>query len=555
MFHIKERYYLNNIIYKRVNWSQDVAIESRNIRAIGETRMTEFYGGWLLPLIYATGFILVSLRYREYWQVARMTATVGLLATTGMALLALLWAQLAPLRVDALGLTVALLVALLGWVIINYSSRYLNGEPNQVRFIRAMVFTLAAVSVLVISRNLLVILLAWTGTSVGLHYLLTFYNERKAAQVVAHKKFLVSRFAEVCLVIALLLVYQSAGTLSLDGLNEYLSTVASIPASLQWAALLFALAAILKTAQLPLHGWLIQVMEAPTPVSALLHAGVVNMGGFILIRLAELVSLAPAAQWVLVVVGSLTAVLAGLVMLTRISIKVRLAWSTCAQMGFMLMEIGLGLYELALLHLVAHSLYKAHAFLSAGETVRTARSNDFLAPGRSTRAPLWYVGALGLSAALVTASAAVWQLVLPSMAVPPVALLIVALGLASLLWMEQQSTRELLIRGVVQILALTQLYLLWHVLFAGLAPAPAEVASPLVAWVVLSFVALYGIQVWLRCYPKGRFARAFYPWAYCGFYLDETYTRLTFKIWPVKLSPIQAQTLVNRNPALQGEVS
>jgi NAD(P)H-quinone oxidoreductase subunit 5 len=91
-------------------------------------------------------------------------------------------------------------------------------------------------------------------------------------------------------------------------------------------------------------------------------------------------------------------------------------------------------------------------------------------------------------------------------------------------------------------------------LFAGLAPAPAEVASPLVAWVVLSFVALYGIQVWLRCYPKGRFARAFYPGAYCGFYLDETYTRLTFKIWPVKLSPTQAQTLAIRETALQGDL-
>ncbi len=240
-------------------------------------------------------------------------------------------------------------------------------------------------------------------------------------------------------------------------------------------------------------------------------------------------------------------------MLTRISIKVRLAWSTCAQMGFMLMEIGLGLYELALLHLVAHSLYKAHAFLSAGETVRIARSNGFLSPESAPRAPAWYLAALGLSTVLVTASAAVWQLFLPSLGVPPVALLIVSLGLASLLWMEQYGARAMLLRGCVQILALTQLYLLWHALFAGLAPAPAEVGSPLVAWVLLSFAVLYGTQVWLRCYPGGRFARAFYPWAYCGFYLDETYTRLTFKIWPVKLSPTQAQTLAIRKTALQGD--
>jgi len=320
------------------------------------------------------------------------------------------------------------------------------------------------------------------------------------------------------------------------------------------SALLFALAATLKTAQLPLHGWLIQVMEAPTPVCALLHAGVVNMGGFVLIRLAELISLAPLAQALLVVVGSLTAVLAGLVMLTRVSIKVRLAWSTCAQMGFMLMEIGLGLYELALLHLVAHSLYKAHAFLCAGETVRHVRSSDLLMIARVVRSPLWYLGAFVVSAALVFGSAAAWQLLEPALTLPPVALLIVAFGLAPLLWAEQGATAVLVIRGTTQLIALTQLYLLWHLLFAGLAPAAANATTGAVLWVLISFAVLYGTQVWLRCFPEGRFARSFYPWAYCGFYLDETFTRLTFRIWPVKFSPVQAQTLVNRGLTFEGEL-
>jgi len=92
-------------------------------------------------------------------------------------------------------------------------------------------------------------------------------------------------------------------------------------------------------------------------------------------------------------------------------------------------------------------------------------------------------------------------------------------------------------------------------LFAGLAPVQTHPAPLLVAWVVLCFGLLYGSQVWLRCYPDGRFARALYPWAYSGFYLDESFTRITFKIWPVRLSPIQAQTVVNRHPTPQGEVS
>ncbi|MEQ9463828.1 MAG: NADH-quinone oxidoreductase subunit L, partial [Haliea sp.] len=440
--------------------------------------MTEILGGWLLPLIYAAGCGVACIQAQRHWAIARITAAAALAATVAAAVTALAGAQWAGLAVDPLGLTAALLVAVLGWVIINYSARYLNGEPGQPRFVRAMLFTLSAVGLLVVSRHLAVIVLAWTGTSLGLHHLLTFYRERKAAQVVAHKKFLVSRCAELCLAVALLLIYQTAGTLSLEGLQAYLLTVDSLPASLHGAALLFALAAILKTAQLPLHGWLIQVMEAPTPVSALLHAGVVNIGGFVLIRLAELLSLAPLAQAVLVVVGSLTAVLAGLVMLTRISIKVRLAWSTCAQMGFMLMEIGLGLYELALLHLVAHSLYKAHAFLAAGETVQAARDRDLLPTGTAARSPLWYLAALGLSGSLVAASAAAWQFFLPSLALPPVALFIVALGLASLLWFEHAAAPALLFRGLVQVAVLTQLYLLWHLLFAGLAPAASAGAWP-----------------------------------------------------------------------------
>lgn len=515
--------------------------------------MTEFYAGWITPALYAAGFLLTLLQPRRAWTIALAVGAMGLLATLVLAAGAPGWSHFAGVSLDKLGLTGALLVSLLGWVIINYSARYLDGETNQGRFVSAMLFTLAAVNLLVISQNLLVIALSWTATSIGLHFLLTHYQERKAAQIVAHKKFLASRLADICLAIALLLVYQAADTLALDKLDANLRQLESLPTALHWAAVLFVLAAILKSAQLPLHGWLIQVMEAPTPVSALLHAGIVNIGGLVLIRLAELISLAPAAQAMLVIAGSTTAVLASLVMMTRISIKVRLAWSTCAQMGFMLVEVGLGLYELALLHLVAHSLYKAHAFLSAGERVEVARSHDFFAGLGSTRSPLWYLVAVAISGVLIAGSVGIWQLLLPGFTVPAVALVIVTLGLAPLLWCEQGAGPGALLRGCALVLGLTQLYLLWHSVFAGLAPAPTSVATPLLAWVLLCFVALYSTQVWLRRYPGGRLAKALYPWAYCGFYLDETFTRLTFKLWPARLSPTQAQTLVNRNSCPPGD--
>ena len=141
------------------------------------------------------------------------------------------------------------------------------------------------------------------------------------------------------------------------------------------AACLLALAALLKSAQFPTHGWLTEVMETPTPVSALLHAGVINAGGFLLIRFADVMVLHPSVMAVLVMIGGFTALFGGLVMLTQPAVKTSLAWSTVAQMGFMVLECGLGLFPLALLHIVAHSLYKAHSFLASGAAVETIAAN------------------------------------------------------------------------------------------------------------------------------------------------------------------------------------
>lgn len=514
-------------------------------------------GIWLLPLFYALAFVAAMIVQRQHWRIAQSGALAALAVVLALSVVDAGYAVAGQPALNGVVWIMAVLVALLGWVIVRYSQRYMEGEPDQPRFVRAMLFTLAAVSLLVASDNLLVMVLAWTATSIGLHYLLTHYRERKAAQIVAHKKFIVSRMADGCLAIALLLVYLAVDSFSLQALSAHLQGAEALTPQLHVAAVLVVLAAVLKSAQLPLHGWLIQVMEAPTPVSALLHAGIVNIGGFVLIRLADLIALAPLAQILLVVVGSLTAVLAGLVMLTRISIKVRLAWSTCAQMGFMLLEIGLGLYELALLHLVAHSLYKGYAFLSAGDVVSAVRLRDLESatqPVGLAVLPRYVVSALGVMAIVFT-SAWVWQWFLPQLAIPQAALWIVALGLAPLLWLEHNASPALFVRGLGQIAGLTQLYFVWHVLFGWMAPAPAEPMTALVVWVVVCFIALYGIQIWLRSHPDGRFSRTFYPWAYNGFYLDESFTRITFGLWPIRFTAVQARTLVNGHPNATGEMA
>ncbi|MCU0682092.1 MAG: NADH-quinone oxidoreductase subunit L [Polyangiaceae bacterium] len=483
----------------------------------------------------ALGFALVAAAGVTLAPPAQPRASAGVLA-------------LVP-RPDGLTSTMLVLVCFLGVVLLCFSRGYLDGDPGRARYVRGLTATLAAVTTLVTSDHLLVIALAWMGTSLALHPLLTFYSDRPRARLAAHKKFLVSRAADLCVCTAIALVGLQAGSFALDDVAAWAAAPGPLPPAAEVAAALFAVGASLKCAQLPFHGWLIQVMEAPTPVSALLHAGVVNLGGFLLLRLAPLMSKAAPAQTLLVVVGGATAVLAALVMATRVSIKVALAWSTCAQMGFLLVQCGLGAYRLALVHLVAHSLYKAHAFLSSGSAVDRWRALA-LAPlgappsfGRqAATAAVAVAGAVALAATSGSSPRdrpETWALALVlglALALPaaraarggPARLTAVALGLA----------------------ATAALSSAWHVLAAHAVPETAQGEPPTLraAFVVVSFATLFAAQAALQSRPDGRLARALYPQLFAGFYLDEFFTRLTFRLWPPRLPPAATPRPMSRAP-------
>ncbi len=271
-------------------------------------------------------------------------------------------------RIDVVSVTMLILVAFVGWVVVRYSASYLDGEARQGAFLGWMAATLAAVLLLVQAGNLVHLVVAWIATSLFLHKLLLFYTDRIQAIRAARKKFVVARMGDAALIGAAVLLFVGYGTTDIAAMLSAAREGAA-PAGVGGAAGLIALAALLKSAQFPTHGWLTEVMETPTPVSALLHAGVINAGGFILIRFADVMLLSPGVLAVLVMIGGFTAVLGGLAMLTQPAVKTSLAWSTIAQMGFMTMQCGLALFPLALLHIVAHSLYKAHAFLASGTAV------------------------------------------------------------------------------------------------------------------------------------------------------------------------------------------
>lgn len=271
-------------------------------------------------------------------------------------------------RLDAVSVTMLLLVSFVGWIVVRYARTYLDGEARQGSFTGWLCVALASVLFLVQSGNVVQFVAAWIATSVALHRLLLFYPERVAAQRAARKKRLFSMIGTAALILAAILVWISSGTSDIAAINALArSGDGSWP--LVTAAALLIVAAMLKSAQFPTHGWLTEVMEAPTPVSALLHAGVINAGGFLLIRFADVMLLAPGALAVLAILGGFTALFGALVMLTQPAVKTSLAWSTVAQMGFMMLQCGLALFPLALLHIVAHSLYKAHTFLASGGAV------------------------------------------------------------------------------------------------------------------------------------------------------------------------------------------
>ncbi|MBF9030311.1 oxidoreductase [Rhodobacterales bacterium HKCCE3408] len=276
------------------------------------------------------------------------------------------------LSMDAISATMALLVAFVGWIVLRYARSYLDGESREGAFHALMLATLAAVMILVQAGSVAVLVPAFVAVGTGVRQLLLFYRGRPAARRAAVKFAMVWHAGDAALAVAAVLIVVAYGTGDLAALP--LGTIAETSVAAHVAAALLVLAAVLKTASFPLHGWLTEVMEAPTPVSALLHAGIVNAGGVLLIRMADLMQGSPGAMAALVMIGGFTALFGATVMLTQSAVKTALAWSTVAQMGFMLVQCGLGLWPLALLHIVAHSLYKAHAFLSSGGAVQAVAS-------------------------------------------------------------------------------------------------------------------------------------------------------------------------------------
>lgn len=283
------------------------------------------------------------------------------------------------LRFDGLSAMLFAMISILGAAIARYARRYLDGDSRQLRFYGWLLFTLFAISIFVLSNNLAQLFLAWLMSSAGLHRLLLHFPDRPAAVLAAQKKFWISRIGDVLLFAAILWIYFLFQTLQLDELFSALQAplTRDQESGLIGIGLLLVTGALIKSALIPFHFWLPETMEAPTPVSALMHAGIINAGGFLLIRMSPLLVKTPDALATATLAGALTAVAGAIVMSVQNDIKGKLAWSTISQMGMMILACGLGLFSVALFHIFAHSFYKAHAFMSTGELIHESKKTGF----------------------------------------------------------------------------------------------------------------------------------------------------------------------------------
>ena len=448
---------------------------------------------------------------------------------------------------DVLSAIMFLVVAFLGAVVTRYAFNYLKGDAQQGHFLKWLCVTLGAVLTLIISSNLVMFTAAWIATSLSLHQLLTFYKHRPSARMAARKKFVISRMGDVCLLVAIVLVYRAFGSWEFGDLFAQAAALRSngqpAPPELTAICLLLASGAMLKSAQFPFHSWLPDTMETPTPVSALMHAGIINAGGFLIVRLSPVISLSPLTLDVLAIVGAFTAIFASLVMMTQASIKRMLAFSTIAQMGFMLLQCGLGAFSVAVLHIVAHSLYKAHAFLSSGSVVSISKT-AWVPVGRPTA----HVGVL--VAALLVAVGLTFGVALivgvSPLAEPGAVILgtVFIMGLTHLLWSlwGQSVTPGLVAAGLLIGVIVSAAYFVLHIVFKTMLASalPYEVTAPTVnsGLLIPVLIALFGavlvLQSQLPLWASREWCRRLYVHARNGFYFNTLANRAVQSFWPAR---------------------
>ncbi len=303
--------------------------------------------------------------------------------------------------VDPLSTFMMLVVSGVGMLIVLYSIGYMDGDDEERRYFAYMALFVFSMLLLVQAGNLLILLVGWGLVGLSSYLLIGFWHDRPSAVAAAKKAFVMNAIGDATFALALFLLIQRTGSLDFEVVFTQ-----SIGGS--WAINLIALGllggAVAKSAQLPLHTWLPDAMEGPTPVSALIHAAtMVTAGVYLIVRTGSLFEQAPKVLELSAGLGAITLVMAGLVALVQVDIKRVIAYSTMSQIGYMFLAAGLGAYPSAMFHLMTHAFFKALLFLAAGLVIHAlAGEQDMRRMGGLRRLlPYTYVcfaiGALSLA--------------------------------------------------------------------------------------------------------------------------------------------------------------
>ena len=369
---------------------------------------------WAIFLLPLGSFVLIALVIRPFlnrWPILASFSTIGALAAaTVLAVLTLrsvvlghtqvhnTWEWLSfggatiemGLLVDPLTAVMLVVVTSISLLIQIYSVGYMRGDPGFARYFAYMSLFTASMLGLTLSSNIIQLYAFWELVGVSSYLLIGFWHERPAAAAAAKKAFIITRIGDVGFLIAILYLFLKADDFAAVGLNAFhipdiwqaaqpLAAGGAIlaGASLTWMALGIFAGAVGKSGQFPLHAWLPDAMEGPTPVSALIHAAtMVAAGVFLVARFFPVFEQSDSAMAVVALIGAFTALMAATMGLVMNDIKRVMAYSTVSQLGYMMAALGLGAYAPAIFHLVTHAVFKALLFLGAGSVNHASGTFD-----------------------------------------------------------------------------------------------------------------------------------------------------------------------------------
>src|SRR6056297_1402103 len=321
------------------------------------------------------------------------------------------------LRIDALTVVMLVVVNSVSALVHLYSMGYMHEDPSRSRFFAYLSLFTFAMLMLVTSDNLVQMFFGWEGVGLASYLLIGFWYQKESANAAAMKAFVVNRVGDVGFALGIFLVFYLFGSTSFDVIFPQVEAFATGAAgegfsflgldaqgTLTLACLLLFMGAMGKSAQFLLHTWLPDAMEGPTPVSALIHAAtMVTAGVFLVARMSPLFEFAPTALVVVTGIGALTAFFAATVGLVQNDIKRVIAYSTCSQLGYMFVAMGLGAYSVGMFHLFTHAFFKALLFLGAGSVIHAMhheqdmRNMGGLAPKIRTTWIMMIIGTLALT--------------------------------------------------------------------------------------------------------------------------------------------------------------